>query len=178
MQLPRHCLSVVVHACLSLHLVIAGSTAWAQGSSTAAKPTTLASHESVIKAKAAVDPLDWQHLSAPQHQALLPLASTWTQLSDTQKKKWIGLSANFQKLSPTAKARLHERMAQWAALTPRQRTHARLNFSQSQALPQEDRAERWEVYQALTPEQKKALAAAAPKAPLAPQVKVPKPAAQ
>jgi hypothetical protein len=116
---------------------------------------------------------DWSTLTRAQQQALQPLASIWPKLSEAQKKKWIALSANYPSLSDSAKERLHERMVQWAALTPRQRTQARLNFAKTQQVPAEDKTERWEVYQALTAEQKKTLAASAPKLPLAPQVSKP-----
>jgi hypothetical protein len=118
--------------------------------------------------------MDWSTLTPLQHQALQPLASAWPTLREAQKKKWIALSANYQALPDPAKGRLHERMVQWAALTPKQRAQARLNYSQTQRVSGEDKAERWEVYQALTAEQKQTLAASAPKLPLAPVVKVPK----
>lgn len=114
--------------------------------------------------------LAWSQLSTAQHQALQPLAASWPSLSEDQKKKWIALSHNYAKLSPTDQQKLHQRMADWAALTPKQRTLARLNFSQTQQVTPEDRAERWEIYQSLTPDQKKALAESAPKLPLAPTV--------
>lgn len=120
------------------------------------------------------DVLEWSHLSATQRLALQPLAASWPSLSETQKKKWIALSANYATLSAPDKDRLRARMVEWAALTPKQRTQARLNFSQTQAVTAEDKAERWEIYQSLTPEQKRALAASAPKVPLAPHVKVPR----
>jgi len=117
--------------------------------------------------------LEWSGLTPTQHQALAPLAASWPGLSEDQKKKWITLSHNYAKLPPTDQRKLHQRMAQWAALTPRQRTLARLNFSQTQLVTPEDKAERWEIYQSLTPEQKKALAELAPKLPLAPKVAKP-----
>lgn len=118
--------------------------------------------------------LGWLTLTPSQQQALQPLAVSWPQLSEVQKKKWIALSANFNTLTPAAKSRLHERMAQWAALTPKQRTLARLNYNQTQRVSPADKAERWEVYQTFTPEQKQAMAASALKVPLSPHVKVPK----
>jgi hypothetical protein len=122
-----------------------------------------------------VTKLDWSTLTPPQHQALQPLAASWPTLSEGQKKKWIALSANYNTLSAPAQERLHERMVQWATLTPKQRAQARMNYSQTQRMSAENKAERWEVYQALTAEQKQALAASAPKLPLArPRVTAPK----
>ncbi|NCP40255.1 MAG: DUF3106 domain-containing protein [Rhodoferax sp.] len=158
--------------------LILGVFAWSAVAQTSAPlvPKSNAAHITSLQAK--TDSLEWAHLSATQRQALQPLDATWSKLSETQKKQWIALSTDYADLTPSAKERLHTRMATWAALTPKQRTQARLNFSQTQALPTEDKAERWEIYQTLTPEQKQALAASAPKVPLAPQVKVPqKPAA-
>lgn len=114
--------------------------------------------------------LEWSRLTTPQQQALKPLDSSWSSLSEVQKKKWITLSHNYATLSPTNQQKLHQRMADWASLTPKQRSLARLNFSQTQQVTSEDKAERWEIYQTFTPEQKKALAASAPKLPLAPKV--------
>lgn len=168
---PLQNMTPLARALLGLVLV---AIAWGAVAQTGAPvvPKSSATHATPLLAKA--DSLDWAHLSVPQHQALQPLAATWPKLSETQKKKWIALSANYASLSAPAKERLHARMAEWAALTPKQRTQARLNYSQTQKLPLEDKAERWEIYQTLTPEQKQALAASAPKVPLAPHVKVPK----
>lgn len=172
-----------MHTCLSrpcqrfatslagLLFVVTASAAVTQGNAPVAASSTT-SRSTASKDKA--DSLDWSHLSADQQQALQPLAASWPKLSEIQKKKWIALSANYAKLSAPAKERLRTRMVEWAALTPKQRTQARLNYSQTQALPAEDKAERWEIYQSLTAEQKQALAASAPKVPLAPRVKVSK----
>lgn len=150
---------------------LTGQPAHAQTVSTVLKSSQVAKVSVVAKSSTN---LDWSALTPLQHQALLPLAVSWSTLSDTQKKKWIKLSANYQTLPAPAKEKLHERMVQWAALTPKQRAQARLNYSQTQRVSVEDKAERWEVYQALTAEQKQALAASAPKLPLAPHVKLPK----
>jgi len=117
--------------------------------------------------------MSWSRLNPSQQQALQPLASSWSTLSDVQKKKWIALSSNYAHLKPADQQKLHQRMADWAALTPKQRTQARLNYTQTQRLSPEDKAERWEVYQSLTPEQKKMMIESAPRLPLAPKVAVP-----
>jgi len=156
---------------LGVTLLVAAASAAAQTSTPVVK-APVASPKTPVTTQAG--DLDWQHLSAAQRQALRPLAQSWPRLTELQKKKWIALSANFHTLTAPAKERLHARMAEWAALTPKQRTQARFNYSQTQTLPNEDKAERWEIYQSLTAEQKKALAASAAKVPLAPHVKVPK----
>ena len=168
---PRQTNNPFAHPVLGL---ILGVLAWSAVAQTNAPLVPKSSAAYITAPQAKTDSLAWAHLGANQQQALQPLAATWSKLSETQKKKWITLSADYADLPTTAKDRLHARMAEWAALTPKQRTQARLNFSQTQAVPTEDKAERWEIYQTLTPEQKHALAASAPKVPLAPHVKVPK----
>ncbi len=164
--------AVVLVRTLAGSILIGLACGAAAQTSSSANPKAIASQ--AVAEPDQADNLAWAHLSPRQRQALQPLAASWPKLSEAQKKKWIALSANYASLSVEAKERLHARMAEWAALTPKQRTQARLNFSQTQTVPTEDKAERWEIYQTLTPEQKHALAASAPKVPLAPHVKVPK----
>ena len=56
-------------------------------------------------------------------------------------------------------------MTEWAALSPQQRSIARLNFGATRKLTAEDKKAKWEAYQALSPEEKKKLAAGAAKPP-------------
>jgi hypothetical protein len=107
----------------------------------------------------------WSELTAPQQQALTPLAPKWDAISESQKRKWLALSQNFPKLSGPEQAKLHSRMSEWVALSPQQRTEARLNFAETQQLSPDDKKAKWEAYQALSPEAKRKLAATAPKAP-------------
>ena len=60
---------------------------------------------------------------------------------------------------------MHSRMNEWVAMSPQQRAAARLNFAKtkelsSQLTPDEKKA-KWEIYQALSPEEKARLAAKA-----------------
>jgi hypothetical protein len=105
----------------------------------------------------------WRELSPSQQQALAPLSAHWNTLSEPQKRKWIALSANFPKMSGEEQAKLHSRMTEWAALSPQQRTIARLNYGAAQTLSPNDKKAKWEAYQALSPEEKKKLAAKAAK---------------
>jgi hypothetical protein len=105
----------------------------------------------------------WAELNPAQKQALEPLATTWSRLGEAHKRKWLAVSANFPTMPPGEQARLHTRMAEWAALSPQQRTQARLNFAEAQALPADDKRAKWEAYQALPPEEKSKLAAGAGK---------------
>ena len=60
-------------------------------------------------------------------------------------------------------------MAEWTKMTPQERGQARLNYQDAKQVPAKDRQARWESYQALSPEQKRQLAArAVPAAPPAP----------
>ena len=69
------------------------------------------------------------------------------------------MSNNFDNLSTKEQAILHERMAEWASLSPQQRAQARLNFNQTKSLDVDAKKTQWETYQALSPEDKKKLAA-------------------
>ena len=101
----------------------------------------------------------WQSLQSSQRKALAPLAPHWAQISQAQKNKWLAMSNNFDNLSTKEQAILHERMAEWASLTPQQRAQARLNFNQTKTLDADAKKTQWETYQALSPEDKKKLAA-------------------
>ena len=101
----------------------------------------------------------WQSLQSSQKKALAPLAPHWAQISQAQKNKWLAMSNNFDNLSTKEQAILHERMAEWASLTPQQRAQARLNFNQTKTLDADAKKTQWEAYQALSPEDKKKLAA-------------------
>jgi hypothetical protein len=110
--------------------------------------------------------LDWNSLTPAQHIALKPLTTSWTNLSDAQKRKWITLSTNYPQMSAGEQTKLHERMAQWASLSPRQREQARLNFAETKQITPQEKTEKWQTYQALSPEEKHKLAKSAqPKPP-------------
>ncbi|WP_413893875.1 DUF3106 domain-containing protein [Candidatus Skiveiella danica] len=104
-------------------------------------------------------------MSAPQQQALKPLAANWNSIDEPQKRKWLAVSKNFGSMTPAEQAKLHSRMSEWAALSPKQRTQARLNFGETTQVPAEEKRATWEAYQALSPEEKRKLAAGAPSRP-------------
>ncbi len=99
----------------------------------------------------------WQQLSAPQKQALAPLATQWGSLTPQQQSKWLAISQNFAQLSASEKVTMHTRMADWVALSPQQRNQARFNYNAVQSLPKEDKKAKWEAYQALSAEDKRLL---------------------
>ena len=103
----------------------------------------------------------WTELTPAQQQALAPLGASWNTLGEAHKRKWLAVSGNFPAMPPGEQARLHSRMAEWAALTPQQRIRARQNFFETQAVGVDDKKGKWEAYQALSPEEKRKLAAGA-----------------
>lgn len=147
---------------LLLLLAFGGSTAFAQPTAPGlAKPGPAKVQNQIRTTKP-----DWSELTPAQQVALRPLAPAWSGISETQKRKWIALSGNYASLSASERTTLHGRMTEWAALSPEQRSQARLNFAQTKSLSTEEKKVQWEAYQALSPEQKKQLAAGArPKAP-------------
>ena len=108
----------------------------------------------------------WNELSVAQQLVLRPLAEHWDEISDFNRRKWLNMAATFNSLPQTEQERLRARMTEWASLSPQQRTQARLNFAKTRQLSADERLAKWEAYQALTPEQKKQLAAKAPKRPV------------
>lgn len=104
----------------------------------------------------------WKDLTAAQQQALKPLAERWGGLSEERKRKWLALSRNYASMAPAEQAKLQSRMSEWVSLSQQQRTQARLNFAETKKLSPEQKAQQWQAYQALSPEEKKKLAAKAP----------------
>lgn len=107
----------------------------------------------------------WKELTPAQQQALQPLAQQWSRLSEEHKRKWLVISRDFQSLPPVERAKLHSRMSEWASLSARQREQARLNYTGVKTLSAEEKAAQWQAYQALSPEEKRKLAAKAPASP-------------
>ena len=106
----------------------------------------------------------WETLNTPQKLALYPLAERWALISEAQKRRWLALAANFPALPEDEQAKFHERMADWASLSAQQRNQARLNYATTNRLAPDDKRAQWEAYQALSEDERRALAArAAPK---------------
>ena len=126
--------------------------AWSQNSNLPSPPVSQ-------KNASKIPDSTWQNLSAQQKIALAPLAPHWTQLSAAQKNKWVALSNNFDKMPAKEQATLQDRMANWAALSPNQRAQARLTFNETKSIGADEKKTHWEAYQALSPEDKKKLAA-------------------
>lgn len=108
----------------------------------------------------------WSELKPLQQKSLAPLVGTWNSLPDGQRRKWLALAQNYPNLAATEQQKLHSRMAEWAALKPKEREQARLNFAETKKIAPSDLTGNWEAYQALSPEERKKLAAdAKPKIP-------------
>ena len=103
----------------------------------------------------------WSTLTTPQKEALYPLADRWSVLSEAQKRNWLHLAAGFHALSPEEQAKMLARITDWASLSAQQRSQARLNYAAASRITVDDRRAQWEAYQALSPEEKKRLAATA-----------------
>ena len=118
-----------------------------------------------VKAPEAASRPAWSELTPAQKASLAPLAASWSGMNEAQKRKWLEISKTYPRLSPAEQATMNSRMNEWVTMTPQQRAQARLNFAKTKELstdltPDEKKA-KWETYQALSPEEKKGLAAAA-----------------
>lgn len=144
---------------------VASSPVQPAASAPARKPSaTKAALAAKSNGKLPTKPL-WNELTQAQRQALAPLAPKWDTVSEAQKRKWLALSQNFPRMSTAEQEKLHSRMTEWAALSPQQRTQARLNFGETKQISPDDKKAQWEAYQALSPEEKRKLAARAAKPP-------------
>ncbi len=102
--------------------------------------------------------LAWASLSGAQKTALAPLANDWSRIDANRKQKWLEVAARFPAMPADERARVQARMAEWARLSPAERAGARLQFQEVRRLPAEERQAKWQAYQALSPEERQALA--------------------
>lgn len=103
----------------------------------------------------------WRALTPNQRQNLAPLERDWPAMSAGRKAKWLELSSRFAGLPADEQQRVQARMADWARLTPAERGQARLSFQEKKSLTTEQKQQRWEAYQALPDDHRRALAAKA-----------------
>lgn len=104
------------------------------------------------------DPNKWASLTPQQRSILAPLERDWGSVDSQRRAKWIEVANRFPAMPLADQQRLQERMAEWARMTPTERGRARLTFQESKQLSPEQKQARWEAYQALPDEQRKALA--------------------
>ena len=100
----------------------------------------------------------WSTLSAAQKTVLGPLEKDWSSIDATRQRKWLELAGRFPSLPAAEQARIKARMAEWSRLSPAQRGQARQQFQEARDLPTEQRQAKWREYQALSPDQRQALA--------------------
>ena len=100
----------------------------------------------------------WGKLTPQQRQALAPLERDWPNIDGPRKAKWLEVVTRFPALPPEEQQRVQARMAEWARLTPAERGQARLSFQESKQLSREEKQQRWETYQALPADERRALA--------------------
>lgn len=102
--------------------------------------------------------IQWNQLNDSQKEILGPLENDWESLGFERKQKWLQVAAKFSKLPSADQERLKSRMREWAKLSSNERRIARDNYLQSLSIPSEKKAEAWQAYQQLSPEEKKKLA--------------------
>lgn len=112
----------------------------------------------------------WQSLSPQQRATLAPLQNDWASIDDSRKAKWLDIAARYPKLPPSEQQRLQARMSEWARMSPTERARARLNYQEVKQLPNQERQDKWQAYQALPEDERQALASrgksgSQPKAP-------------
>lgn len=104
---------------------------------------------------------NWGELSAAQQRVLQPLEKRWSFMGEGQKNHWMVLANSFDTLPAPEQLKLRDRMVSWASLSAQQRSQARLNYALTNRMSPKDKWAQWEAYQALTEEEKRALAARA-----------------
>lgn len=104
---------------------------------------------------------NWGELTKAQQRVLQPLEKRWPFMGEVQKSRWIVLAGSFDTLPAQEQLKLRDRMESWASLSAQQRSQARLNYAITNRMAPKDKWAQWEAYQALSDEQKRALAAKA-----------------
>lgn len=102
---------------------------------------------------------NWGELTKAQQRVLQPLEKRWPFMGEVQKSRWIVLAGTFDTLPAQEQLKLRDRMESWASLSAQQRSQARLNYAITNRMAPKDKWAQWEAYQALSDEQKRALAA-------------------
>ena len=100
----------------------------------------------------------WSTLNAQQRGVLAPLERDWGSIDATRKAKWLEVAARFPAMESQERQRVQERMANWAHMTPTERGRARLTFQESKQLSPTEKQKRWDAYQALPDDRRRALA--------------------
>lgn len=109
----------------------------------------------------------WSELEPSEQIALRPLQNDWASIDELGKRKWRRIAERYPEMSATDQERLQNRMTEWAKLTPQERGKVRLQYLEAKKVPASSRQADWEAYQALSPDERKALAARGANAPRA-----------
>ena len=124
----------------------------------AAERATAPVTEPKAPAVASVSTTSWAELNPDQKAALTPLQREWDSIDGVRQKKWLEVAGRFKSMPDTERQRIQQRMAHWASLTPAKRNQVRMQFLEAKQLPAEQHQARWQEYQALSPDEKLALA--------------------
>lgn len=152
---------LLLSACLASLLAV-----WPFASRAQDKPASSAVRTAApgpAQSKASAGP-QWAELTASEQQALAPLRGEWTSIDELGKRKWLQIAARYPAMSEADQARLQARMVEWTKLSAQERSKVRLQFLEARKIPTTNRQADWKAYQALTPEERKALAARASRA--------------
>lgn len=154
---------------LALLLSAAGLSAFAQAPTTdaaasaplaasapATKPRPLA--KPVAPTALSAPPAAWSGLTPKQQALLAPLEREWPEITDSQRSKWLSATPTLATMSGEEIKRVHDRIRDWTRLSASERVNARIGFQVARQLTEEQRQARWEAYQALPPEERRALA--------------------
>ncbi len=100
----------------------------------------------------------WSTLTPAQKNALRPLEHDWNSIDASRKAKWLEIAGRFPKMPPAEQARIQDRMNAWTRMSPHERGEARLNYKEAQQVSPQERAQRWEQYNALPADKRRQLA--------------------
>ena len=100
----------------------------------------------------------WSSLTPAQRGALAPLERDWSTIDPGRKQKWLEIAARMPAMPVEERNRMQARMHEWAAMSGQERGQARLQYQESRQISPQERQRRWEAYQALSPEERRALA--------------------
>lgn len=175
MRMSRLAPTLPPHLQLTMALLLsaAGFSAFAQATDAASAPESAASVADITDPPAvksrplakvvppavlSVPPATWAGLTPKQQALLAPLERDWPEISDVQRSKWLSATPTLATMSGEEIKRVHDRIRDWTMLSGSERLNARISFQVSRQLTPEQRQARWEAYQALPEEERKALA--------------------
>lgn len=138
--------------CMTLPAVLA--VAWAADPA----PPVAGSAANAGAAAVSMSTTPWGDLTSNQKLALAPLQRDWASIDGVRQRKWLELAGRLPSMPADERARIQQRMAQWASLTPTKRAQVRLQFLEVKELRASQRQARWQEYQALSNDEKLALA--------------------